>query len=133
MTNTRIGNHSRHRKRHSSEHSSDTNKNKDNKDNKIRDTKVSLDHPEIFDRFWSLYPRKVGKGGAIKPHGAPPSKRWIPWSSSKGLEIHRPEITDKPAQFIPHPSTWLNEERWADELEQHGDPFWDTFTWENAK
>jgi hypothetical protein len=40
---------------------------------------------------------------------------------------------EKPAQYIPHAATWLNEERWADELEQHGDPFWDTFTWENAK
>ena len=113
-------------------HSSDTNKNKDNKDNKIRDTKVSLDHPEIFDRFWSLYPRKVGKGQAQAAWRAA-AKKVDPQLIIEGLQIHMPDLTDKPPQFIPHASTWLNGERWADELEQHGDPFWDTFTWENAK
>lgn len=111
---------------------SGTNKNKDNKDNKIRDTKVSLDHPEIFDRFWSLYPRKVGKGQAQAAWRAA-AKKVDPQLIIEGLQIHMPDLTDKPPQFIPHASTWLNGERWADELEQHGDPFWDTFTWENAK
>ena len=111
---------------------SGTNKNKDNKDNKIRDTKVSLDHPEIFDRFWSLYPRKVGKGQAQAAWKAA-AKKVDPQLIIEGLQIHMPDLTDKPPQFIPHASTWLNGERWADELEQHGDPFWDTFTWENAK
>jgi hypothetical protein len=113
-------------------HRSDTNKNKDNKDNKVRDTKVSLDHPELFDRFWNLYPRKIGKGQAITAWRAA-TKKVDPLIIIEGLEMHMQDLTDKPAQFIPHASTWLNGERWADELEQHGDPFWDTFTWENSK
>lgn len=113
-------------------HSSDTNKNKDNKENKVRDTKVSLDHPELFDRFWSLYPRKVGKGQAQAAWRAA-AKKVDPALIIEGLELHMPDLTDKPAQFIPHPATWLNGERWADELEQAGDSFWNTFSWDNIK
>ena len=108
---------------------SGTNKNTVNTVNTDRDTEVSLPH---FDRFWNLYPRKVGKGQAQAAWKAA-AKKVDPQLIIEGLQIHMPDLTDKPPQFIPHPATWLNGERWADQLEQHGDPFWDTFTWENSK
>lgn len=98
---------------------------------KVTPKKVSAEDP-LFDRFWSLYPRKVGKGQAQAAWRAA-TKKVDPLVIIEGLELHMPDLTDKPAQFIPHASTWLNGERWADELEHKGDPFWDTFTWENSK
>lgn len=98
---------------------------------KVTPKKVSVEDP-LFDRFWSLYPRKIGKGQAQAAWRAA-TKKVDPQLIIEGLEMHMPDLTDKPAQFIPHASTWLNGERWADELETGGDPFWDTFTWENSK
>ena len=98
---------------------------------KVTPKKLCVEDP-LFDRFWNLYPRKVGKGQAQAAWKAA-AKKVDPQLIIEGLQIHMPDLTDKPPQFIPHPATWLNGERWADQLEQHGDPFWDTFTWENSK
>jgi hypothetical protein len=64
-----------------------------------------------FERFWEVYPRKVGKGAA--------RKAWLA-AIAKAPEG---EITaavtrqkfDHRERFIPHPATWLNQERWLDE------------------
>jgi hypothetical protein len=100
---------------------------------KERVTKVTpkkvIEDP-LFDRFWSIYPRKIGKGGAIKAWRAA-VKKIDPAVIIEGLELHLPDLAEKQKQYIPHPATWLNEERWADELDENRDSFWDTFTWEN--
>ena len=71
-----------------------------------------------FPEFWSIYPRKVGKGQAVKAWAravkkVPPETilaavRSYPWSADK--------------EFIPHPASWLNGERWADETGKSGEP-----------
>lgn len=72
--------------------------------------------PDRFNEFWSLYPRKVGKTKArekwetVKPElvdtilaaVAEQAKSWD-WIKNDG-------------QFIPHPATWLHQQRWEDEL-----------------
>lgn len=66
-----------------------------------------------FDAFWSVYPKKVGKGLAraawhkIKPSGdiigaVERQKRSAAWLREGG-------------RYIPNPSTWLNQQRWDDE------------------
>ena len=74
-------------------------------------------HREDFERFWSAYPRKVGKGyahtcflRAIKKTtvdiilaAVECQQAWPQWSKDGG-------------RFIPNPSTWLNQERWNDEV-----------------
>ena len=67
-----------------------------------------------FDRFWSAYPRKVGKGDARRAWSKALKK------ASAGEIIARAEQYAWPEdrQFIPHPATWLNAERWTDELVQ---------------
>jgi len=69
-----------------------------------------------FDRFWKVYPRKIGKGQARKA-----------WKQMDGL---RPPVDVLIAavsaqsgseqweewKYIPHPATWLRGERWDDEL-----------------
>lgn len=73
-----------------------------------------------FDKFWSVYPRRVGKGAARKAwdkvarhcerHADAPSLRDIcnaAWRYANDPNL--PEL-----QFVPHPATWLNQERWED-------------------
>ena len=64
-----------------------------------------------FDLFWEAYPRKVSKGAAAKAWKAAIKK-----ASADEIVggVKRFKFSDDP-QFIPHPATWLNAERWADE------------------
>lgn len=72
----------------------------------------------LFDQFWKLYPRKTAKAKAcrewlkIKPDQALFAK------IMEALATHaasRDWLKDG-GQFIPHPSTWLHQKRWEDEL-----------------
>lgn len=68
-----------------------------------------------FDEFWSVYPRKVGKDAARKAWQSA-VKREDPRVIANGAWRYGndPNLpTDK--QYIPHPATWLNAGRWADE------------------
>lgn len=71
-----------------------------------------------FETFWKEYPKKVGKGDAIKA--------WAKIKPLNGLveEIIQAVISQKRSgdwtkdggKYIPHPSTWLNGQRWLDEI-----------------
>lgn len=67
-----------------------------------------------FDEFWAFYPRKIGKGGAKKTWQkitrTTNADRIIDGARRMSQDPNLPET-----QFIPHPSTWLNEGRWEDE------------------
>jgi hypothetical protein len=72
-----------------------------------------------FEEFWKIYPRKVAKGEA--------RKAWLTTTSI------RPPIADllkavyaaraskqwlkDDGEYIPHPATWLRQERWEDQHE----------------
>ena len=87
-----------------------------NKNDKKEKNKTYTD--EFLD-FWAAYPKKVGKDAA--------------WKAWNGRDGDRPEIgfvlnsleqqklseqwIKENGQFIPYPSTWLNQGRWADEIE----------------
>lgn len=76
-----------------------------------------------FDRWWKVYPRKVGKKKCAKAHAL----------ALKGLALSRNESHSDAAewlltvtmafaespkgrsgQYCPHPETWLNQGRWDD-------------------
>jgi hypothetical protein len=70
-----------------------------------------------FDEFWGVYPRKIAPKVARKK-----------WTTLKCDKIADEIISDvkarnatewatKEKQFIPHPSTYLHQERWKDEPE----------------
>lgn len=73
---------------------------------------------EAFDRFWSIYPKKVSKGDAKKA-----------WDTGKchkhadailaSLEKHRQwtEWTKENGRYIPYPATWLRAMGWENETE----------------
>ena len=71
-----------------------------------------------FDEFWERYPRKIGKAAARKAFQKASLKAWQN-EIMFGLSQQMASLTAREAQYIPHPATWLNQERWNDEPEQH--------------
>jgi len=81
---------------------------------------------EGFDDFWATYPRREAKPRA--------RKAWIKHDlRSKreavmaGLQNALVKWRGKDIEFIPHASTWINNERWTDEIGKNNvrtvDPF----------
>jgi len=71
-----------------------------------------------FDEFWAVYPRKVGKEAARKAW-----RRIKPSSGLLSKMLYTVNIYKKcdqwlrdNGQYIPYPSTWLNQGRWDDEI-----------------
>jgi len=70
----------------------------------------------MFDEFWMLYPRKVAKASA--------RKAWKKLTEAQQLEAAKAianhcqywKAKETALEFIPHAATWLNQERWEDEL-----------------
>ena len=68
-----------------------------------------------FDQLWEMYPRKVGKGQARKAYLAA-SKKIDFFDLLPKLEAYVSTLDGKDKQYMPHLATWLNGERWADEV-----------------
>ena len=67
-----------------------------------------------FEKFWSEYPRKIGK----KPARRAFDKVKVPVETLvDALRVQKCGSQWAQKQFIPHPATWLNQERWEDEVE----------------
>lgn len=77
---------------------------------------------EGFEEWWSLYPRKIGKGQARKAFRSALKKTDIS-SLVSGVEAYAESVAGKDQQYIAHPATWLNGERWDDEPPS-SDPEW---------
>jgi hypothetical protein len=76
--------------------------------------KLSVKPPEnpLFEEFWKVYPRKVGKGEARKAWiGA--IKRATPEEIIAGAK--RYAATKPDPEYTKHPGPWLNADRWLDE------------------
>jgi hypothetical protein len=76
---------------------------------------VHLDATDFFEQFWTAYPRKVGKPAARRAFATACRKCPLP-EMGAGLRRWRAywAYRNEP-QFVPHPSTWLNQERWNDD------------------
>lgn len=62
-----------------------------------------------FDAFWKAYPKKVGKGAAVKAYEK--ALKGTPHDIiMEGLERYDPD-----PGYICNPATWLNEQRYFDE------------------
>lgn len=71
-----------------------------------------------FETWWKHYPRKVGKGQARKAYQTALTKtdeRQLLAAADQLADHHKRAGTE--TRFIPHPATWLNGERWGDDLE----------------
>ena len=70
-----------------------------------------------FNQFYKLYPRRVGRYLAEKSFNK--LSRRDKTLAYDGLinYIKFWKVSDTEKQFIPHPSTFLNQKRWEDEVE----------------
>jgi predicted AAA+ superfamily ATPase len=68
-----------------------------------------------FDQLWEMYPRKIGKGQARKAY-VTASKKIDFFDLLPKLEAYVSTLDGKDKQYMPHLATWLNGERWADEV-----------------
>ena len=68
-----------------------------------------------FDQLWEMYPRKIGKAHARKAYVAA-SKKIDFFDLLPKLEAYVSTLDGKDKRYMPHLATWLNGERWADEV-----------------
>jgi len=73
------------------------------------------------EEFWPLYPRKVARKAA-KLAFEKATRTSTCEEICAGLRAHLPDMAAKELRFVPHPATWLNQERWKDPLESVGGP-----------
>lgn len=69
-----------------------------------------------FAAFWAAYPKKRDKGHAVKAYRAA-RKKTSDVEILTGLTRQLPEWAKSEPKFIPLAATWLNGERWEDEVE----------------
>ena len=71
----------------------------------------------IFDDLWKIYPKKIGKGTARKALAAAMKKTPID-QIQHALSLFVRSWGNQDKKFMPHLATWLNGERWDDELQE---------------
>jgi hypothetical protein len=83
---------------------------------KPRARKSNAQASAAFDRFWLIYPRKVARKPAIKA--------WISNGCDAradeviaALSAQLPMFAAREIDRVPHAASWLNAERWRDEIE----------------
>lgn len=72
-----------------------------------------------FESFWKAYPKKKAKPEALKAFQKINPDSSLMEKILKAIEIARTtdEWLKEKGQFIPYPATWLNGQRWLDEVE----------------
>jgi len=80
-------------------------------------SKHMSDASDVFGEFWTMYPRKEGRGKA-REAWLKAVKRTPAETILEGLRRLLPSLERRERRYIPHPSTWLNQERWLDEPDE---------------
>lgn len=96
-------------------------KEKESKERKDIDQSAKNEQPEReqkeqpFDQFWADYPKKVGKKKARDVW----NRKNLDEKTDhilKAVEEYKQTDQWQDVRYIPHPATWLNQERWEDEI-----------------
>ena len=90
------------------------------------------DDPD-FVRFWSVYPRKIGKGEARKAWAKVVKSGVNVEDVIAGAIRYRddPYRKRKGDEYTKHPGPWLNAERWTDQLNGNDLAMSDASAWWN--
>lgn len=74
----------------------------------------------MFDEFWKAYPKKKAKDDAVKSWVKRKITPELFYTIMNALEQQKQskEWEKDNGQYIPYPSTWINQGRWQDEQEQ---------------
>jgi hypothetical protein len=77
---------------------------------------ASGDDPPSWDEFWSTYPRKEARGAAKAAYARALARKGVTVDKIlAGARVFADACRGMEAEYIPHPTTWLNQERWGDE------------------
>jgi hypothetical protein len=82
-----------------------------------------------FDAFWSVYPRRVAKKAARLAWAKLTPALQAEAMDALPKHVRQWKVRDTPMDKIPHPATWLNGERWEDEVLEttpRGPAWWET-------
>jgi hypothetical protein len=77
-------------------------------------TSISKETETLFDQFWNLYPKKVGKPSARKAYERA-LRRDEPETISAGATAYATARRGEPVRYTKNPATWLNDDGWNDE------------------
>lgn len=119
QTRLRVANYRERQKLTLPSFKTETDKDSDTEECVTETLQVTLQEKgQMFDKFWEIYPKKVKKKKA--------KEKFIKVCKDKmtfdkiivGLNKHlkSKDWTKEEGQFVPHPTTWLNNERWEDEI-----------------
>jgi len=77
-----------------------------------------------FERFWAVYPRKVGKEPALKiwERMKPAAELQAQILAAVERQARSPQWTKDDGEFIPHAKTWLFQRRWTDVVASAPEP-----------
>jgi len=91
--------------------------NASNADVTLQNKNKNIIYTSKFEEFWRLYPRKVGKGHALKAwvKVIPDLETFTQVMAALETQRDSNYFPEDP-KYIPHPATWLNGQRWLDEL-----------------
>lgn len=69
-----------------------------------------------FERFWSLYPKKLSKLDAIKAFGqVKAAEHMAEIEKTLAWQVKSLDWTKERGQYVPHAGTWLRAKRWEDQ------------------
>lgn len=86
------------------------------------DTNRELDKEEdikhtSFEKFWNIYPKKIAKQKAFSSWKKIPASEHEVIYSDLGRKVRSDQWLKDNGQYIPNPATYLNQERWKDQVE----------------
>lgn len=85
-------------------------------ENRIEENRIDKHISSLFEKFWSMYPKKIGKGDVEKKFSKLPKETQALIIEHLEKRIGNDDQWDK--GYIPNPSTFLNQRRWEDEWKQ---------------
>ena len=82
--------------------------------------KGGKDCSDLFDQFWTAYPKHIAKQSAVKAFEKlkPDEKLLEAMLKAIARQKESKQWEKDGGAFIPYPATWLNQRRWEDELPQ---------------
>lgn len=82
--------------------------------------KGEKDCSDLFNQFWTAYPKHIAKQSAVKAFEKlkPDEKLLEAMLKAIARQKESKQWEKDSGAFIPYPATWLNQRRWEDELPQ---------------
>lgn len=77
---------------------------------------VNFDKDDAFERFWAIYPRHTNKKKAYNSFVKKCNDESVLQKMLSAIVDQKETEQWQNEKFIPHPTTWLNGERWEDEI-----------------